>query len=45
MRASDEKNVNIDIELHKKLKLKALQEGMTLKALIDYILKKYLDLL
>ena len=45
MRVSDEKNVNIDIELHKKLKLKALQEGMTLKALIYYILKKYLDLL
>ena len=43
MRSPEEKNVNIDLEIHKKLKIRAIKEDITLKKLINKILKEALE--
>ena len=43
MRSPEEKNVNIDLEIHKKLKILAIEKGITLKKFINDILEKYLE--
>ena len=40
MRDSDEKNVIVNKDIHKKLKLRATEEGKSIKQLVHEILEK-----